>query len=33
MRENWEQYTRDIDAEPASIKLDTSIYLDVEDIE
>ena len=33
MRENWEQYTRNTDAEPASIQLNTSIYLDVEDIE
>lgn len=33
MRGNWEQYIRNTDADPASIQLNTSIYLDVEEIE
>ncbi len=33
MKENWEQYTRVTDSDIASIQLNTSIYLDIEDIE
>ena len=33
MKENWEQYTRSIDGDLSSTQLNTSIYLDIEDIE
>ncbi len=33
MRENWEQYKRVTDRNPALIQLDTRIYLDVDEIE